>query len=161
MNRRFPGLTNRRVLTCAITVLAVVMLQPARVRMQVQIALPETEPEVFSVAPLGSRRGSTLEAEIRGRTLEGADRVWFDAPGVKAQVKQIDEIDLDEKAGYGAEAGKQKRGQRVRLEITVEPSARVGMYSPNYAPNQPFGLVLGAKIVCTKTGQILLVGAES
>ena len=151
-------MTNRRVLTCAFSVLSVVALQPAQVRTQVQIARLETEPEVFSIAPLGTRQGSTVEVEIRGRTLEEAYGAWFDVSGLKAQVKKIEEIELEEKKEYGSEAGKQKRGARVRLEVTVEPTAPVGMHSLRlvtpYGISNALAFLVGSEPITAETEKL-------
>ena len=89
-----------------------------------------TEPELVSVFPLGGRQGSTEMAEIRGRGLEGAYAVWFDEAGLKAQIKEVEEIELEEKVNAIMVSGPKKArpGQRVTLQVEVDPSAKCGRH---------------------------------
>ena len=101
-----------------------------RLGAQVMKEKVSTEPELISIFPLGGRQGSIEEAEIRGRSLEGSYAIWFDAAGLKAQIKKVEEIELEEKEGVGlfTRTNKSRHGQRVILQMEVDPSARCGRH---------------------------------
>ena len=86
--RRIVKARRRQLWVGAVLFLAVVPLWP-----QDKKDSPAAEPEVVSIFPLGGERGATLNAEIRGNTLDGAYAVWFDAEGVKAQVTKLEVVE--------------------------------------------------------------------
>ncbi|MBM3803969.1 MAG: hypothetical protein FJW26_16825 [Acidimicrobiia bacterium] len=90
-----------------------------------------TDPELISIFPLGGPQGRTVEAEIRGTSLAGVYAAWFDAPGLRAQIKKIEDIELQEKEAPGQSYKKKKtrHGQRVLLQVQIDPSTKCGPYS--------------------------------
>lgn len=90
---------------------------------------PPVEPEVISIFPLGGQQGEILEVEIRGRTLEEAYAIWFDTEGLEAQVKTVEEIELDEKKDPKTESEKSRSGHRVFLQVQISAAARIGPHS--------------------------------
>ena len=88
-----------------------------------------SEPEAFSVFPIGGQRGTSLEAEIRGRDLGGAYAVRFEGEGLEARIKRIEAIEPDEEDDYKANSAKAEesgQGQRILLEVRIDPAAKTG-----------------------------------
>ena len=91
-----------------------------------------SEPEAFSISPIGGQLGTALEAEIRGRGLDGAHAIWFEGEGLEARIKRIEAIEPDEKDDYkenSAEAEESSQGQRILLEVEIDPAAKTGPHS--------------------------------
>ena len=91
-----------------------------------------SEPEAFYVFPIGGQQGTALEAEIRGRGLGRAYAVWFEGEGLEARIKRIEAIELDEEGDYkenSAEAEESSQGQRILLEVGIDPEAKTGPHS--------------------------------
>jgi len=87
------------------------------------------EPEALSIFPLGARQGTTVKAEILGKSLEGAYAVWSNLEGLSGQVQAVESADLVEfKKGAQAEATRVTKGHRAQLVLQV--------------PNVPVGIVL-------------------
>ncbi|MCB1019911.1 MAG: hypothetical protein KDC27_08285 [Acidobacteria bacterium] len=55
-----------------------------------QAAEPVGAPELTSIAPLGGATGTSFEATIRGKNLDGAASLWSPAQGVTAEVISIE-----------------------------------------------------------------------
>ena len=93
---------------------------------------PPTEPEVISIFPSGGRQGTSFEAELRGRALGGVYALWFDSQGLEGQVQGIENIELVEpqQASENEGPGKTRPGQRVLLDIRIDPTVKTGSYSP-------------------------------
>ena len=88
-----------------------------------------SEPEAFSIFPIGGQRGTSLEAEIRGRGLGGANAIWFECDGLEARIKRVEAIEPDEEDDYkanSAEAEESGQGQRILLEVEIDPAAKTG-----------------------------------
>ncbi len=81
------------------------------------------DPEALSIFPLGGRRGTTVEATIRGRALEGAYSVWFDSKALSARVTKVETIRLEDKKEAGSP------GHQVRLQVQIAPTAKLGLHS--------------------------------
>lgn len=92
---------------------------------------PSSDPEVSSLFPLAGRPGTSVEAEIRGKRLEGAYAVWFASQGLKASVKKVEEVSLEEKKedGVEEEAKEGARGHRVLVQFQIDTEARIGAHS--------------------------------
>ena len=91
-----------------------------------------SEPEAFSVFPIGGQHGTALEVEIRGRGLGRAYAVWFEGEGLEARIKRIEAIVLEEEDDYkenSAEAEERSQGQRILLEVEIDPAAKTGPHS--------------------------------
>ena len=107
----------------------VISLPGVRLRAEDEADKPPAEPEVISVFPLGGQQDTVVEAEIRGRTLEGAYAIAFDTEGLKAQVERVEEIELEGKREKGTESEKKPRGHRVLVRIQISPEARIGPHA--------------------------------
>jgi hypothetical protein len=81
-------------------------------------------PELSSVFPIGGAQGTTLQVEIRGKNLEGSYAIWFDKPGLKTAIKQIQQVDLEELKN--AQTSEIPRGNQVIAQIEIDPSAAIG-----------------------------------
>ncbi|MEZ5392730.1 MAG: hypothetical protein R2724_07590 [Bryobacterales bacterium] len=55
-----------------------------------QAAEPIGEPQLTSIAPLGGAPGTSFEATIRGKNLDGAESLWSPTQGVTAEVISIE-----------------------------------------------------------------------
>ena len=92
------------------------------------------EPELISMFPLAARSGSSVQATIRGRTLEGAYAVWLGSDDLTGHVVQVEEIDLDQskkdetEKETDEESKSPRRGHRVSLQLQVEPDAQIGAH---------------------------------
>ncbi len=53
---------------------------------------PTVPPDVLRVAPVGAQRGSTVRVIVEGRNLAEVWRVLFSAPGMKAEVVNVDRL---------------------------------------------------------------------
>src|SRR5439155_17175706 len=85
-----------------------------------------SEPELTSIFPMGGERSKTIEAEVRGKSLDGAYAVWIDRGDLKAHIKRIEEIELGrdiEMLPSGSPSGviKVVRGHRVLLQVEISP----------------------------------------
>ena len=94
---------------------------------------PPREPELISLSPLSASAGTTLQASLRGRSLEGTHAVWFNTDQLKGWVKKVEEIDLDEgkekEEENEAEPATVRLGHRILLRIEIDPKAERGAYS--------------------------------
>ena len=80
-------------------------------------------PKLLSVHPLGGQRGTDCEVEVRGSSLEGASAVWLGA-GCLAKGKFT-----QSPAGIEAFVKAVPDGARVRLQVKIAPTARVGFHT--------------------------------
>lgn len=107
------------------------ILTSQRIRILVVMAMliPATseasEPQALSIAPLGGRKGTRLEATLRGRSLQGAYAVRFDRAGVTATVERVEEL---EPASDGDPSEKSLKTQKLTLGLRIDPSAGRGRY---------------------------------
>ena len=125
-DRRIVKARHRRLWVGAVLLLAVVPLWP-----QDKKDSPAEEPEAISIYPLGGERGATLNAEIRGNTLDGAYAVWFDAEGVNAQATKLEVVEgaETEPRESSREDSKDKAGeQRLRVLFQIASAAKPGTY---------------------------------
>ena len=81
-------------------------------------------PDAFSIFPIGGQQGTSLEAEIRGRGLGGAHAVQFEGAGLEARIKSVEAIEPDEENAAEEQEGGQ--GQRILLEVRIDPAAETG-----------------------------------
>ncbi len=89
---------------------------------------PPGEPQLVSVFPVGARQGASVQAEIRGRTLQGAYGVWFDTKGLRGEVEGIDEFQFEAAKDYDPKAVKNREGYRVSLKVAVGPATPRGIH---------------------------------
>ena len=89
---------------------------------------PPGEPRLVSVFPVGARQGASVQAEIRGRTLQGAYGVWFDTKGLRAEVEGIDEFEFEAAKDYDPKAIKNRQGYRISLKVEVDPATPRGIH---------------------------------
>ncbi len=88
-----------------------------------------SEPAAFSIFPIGGQQGTSLEAEIRGRGLGGAYAVRFEGGGLQARIKSVEAIEPDEEGADkedSAETEESSRGQRILLQVKIDPAAENG-----------------------------------
>ena len=85
------------------------------------------DPEIVSVFPMGARQGAVLQAQVRGRNLNGTYAVWFSSPHLQARVEAVEEIS-DLKAVPQDET-RTKEGHRVLLRLGIDATAGVGNLS--------------------------------
>ena len=89
---------------------------------------PPGEPQLISVFPVGARQAATIQAEVRGRELQGAYGVWFDTESLRAEVEGIGEIEFEAAKDYDPNALKNRQGYRVALKVEVDPDTPRGVY---------------------------------
>ena len=89
---------------------------------------PPGEPQLISVFPVGARQAATIQAEVRGRELQGAYGVWFDTEGLRAEVEGIGEIEFEAAKDYEPNALKNRQGQLVSLKVEVDPDTPRGVH---------------------------------
>ncbi|MDQ2898307.1 MAG: hypothetical protein M3Y07_00730, partial [Acidobacteriota bacterium] len=77
------------------------------------------EPKVTSVYPVSARRGSRVEAEIRGSALTGATALTIEGTGIASHVLRIDSAE-----GQGENTDKQV----VHVELEISPDAALGWH---------------------------------
>jgi hypothetical protein len=90
-------------------------------------SLRAQEPQVSSVFPSGGQQGSTVKTEIRGQNLKGAYAVWFDCEKIKASVAAAEDLPSVEKEP-NPKHQKKPSAQHVILEVTLSPTAGVGVH---------------------------------
>jgi hypothetical protein len=84
------------------------------------------EPQLISLFPLGGKLGSSFEVRIRGQNLEGAYAAWFDCEAIKAEVKIVEEVDLDQTEEPQAKKAPGRKGHQVVLKVRITPAAELG-----------------------------------
>ena len=89
---------------------------------------PPGEPQLISVFPVGARQAATVQAEVRGRALQGAYGVWFDTESLRAEVEGIGEIEFEAAKDYDPNALKNRQGYRVALKVEVDPDTPLGVH---------------------------------
>ena len=87
------------------------------------------EPEIISVFPLAGRQGTALDAEIRGKNLQGAHTLWADHDGIQADITGVERIDLGDKDAAGRQKKEKEKGYRVSLQIKTAATVEAGLYS--------------------------------
>ena len=88
-----------------------------------------SEPKIISVFPMGGRPGTSVTAQVRGRVLEGAYAVWFGTDGLRGEVAEIEEVDLNEVYLRPGIVHKNRPGQRVSLRLKIDSETPAGVYS--------------------------------
>jgi hypothetical protein len=91
---------------------------------------PPTKPEVISVFPPGGMPGGKIEAEIRGKTLEGAYALWAEDASLNAKITQVEEIQPSPK-GKESDSAEDLKGilmQRAIASIEIAPNATIGAH---------------------------------
>lgn len=104
-----------RWLACAM--LCVIVAWPAAVKKPL-------EPKITSIYPVAARRGSRVEAEIRGTALMGATSVLVDATGIKGHVLRIEPVPVAVSPNENSkEASKTPKDDKQVVHIDLEISA--------------------------------------
>ena len=88
-----------------------------------------SEPEIISVFPMGGRPGTTVTAQVRGQVLEGAYAVWSGTDGLRAEVTEVEEVDLNEVYLRPGIVHKNRPGQRVSLRLRIDSETPAGVHS--------------------------------
>ncbi len=88
------------------------------------------DPKLTSVFPWGGQRGTTVQAEVRGESLEGAYAVWFVTGSFKSRILKVEEVPPDfQRQPVGTEPPKNPpRNYRVTIEVSIPPNAAAGVY---------------------------------
>ena len=120
----------KAILSSCLLLLLLLADDATQVGAQETVGSANTEPELISVFPLGGPQGMTVETEIRGTGLEKAYAAWFDAPGLKAQIKKVEEIELEKQEAPVPVQGPNKtlHGQRVFLQVQIDLSTKCRPY---------------------------------
>ena len=115
--------------------------------------VPETtgvaEPELVSLFPLGARRGSTVEVEIRGKALDGAYAAWWSTQDVQCRLVAIEEVqETDEKK----KTEKKQPEFRVVLSVAIDAAAASGphalrLVSPRGVSNELLFVVVADSLI--------------
>ena len=104
--------------------------QPIRILPLLVFLIPAVyqgaEPEAVSISPLGGRRGTHLEATVRGKSLQGAYAVWFDRKGITARIKRIEELQA---GGEENQSEKSVKVQKLVLGLQIDAAAGLGRYT--------------------------------
>ena len=93
------------------------------------------EPTIASIFPLGGQQGTEIQLEIRGEALDGAYAVLFESQGVKAQVRNVAEIEPEGKESEDpSEESAQEEEQpppvfRVSVQVAIDRSVPAGVHS--------------------------------
>jgi hypothetical protein len=95
-------------------------------------------PRLSSVFPPGAQRGTDLEVEIQGSSLEGPVSLYFSHPGITAQEKPEDPPKGDKGKDDKPKEDKGKRGRRepskaVRFKVKVAADVPVGDYDVRFS----------------------------
>ena len=91
-----------------------------------------TEPKLLSLYPLGGRRGTTVQAEVRGNLLERAYAVWFDAGSLSGRVVKVEEVKEQSKEKVNVLEKKPEKPPtvyRALIEVEIQPTAHLGIHS--------------------------------
>lgn len=93
--------------------------------------VPATEPKLVSILPVGGQQGTTFEAEITGKQLQGAYAVWFEDEQLTATIEQIIQVEKKKESNGNDDEYEQKGDQpdyRARLTIRIPPEAAPGLH---------------------------------
>ena len=118
-----------------------------------------SEPQVYSVFPLGGQRGTSFETELRGACLENAYAIWIDGDDLKARIKRIELIvgREEEQKGY-SETKTCGQEQRIVAEVSIDQLAQTGprflrVISPRGVSNSVLFLVNSDSVIA-ESGQV-------
>ena len=102
-------------------------------RAQDEKAESTTTPQVFSIFPSGGQKGTSLQAEVRGKNLGEAYAVWSGTPGLKASLRKVEEIAApqgEKTPATGSLPGPHPAAShRALLQVEIDPSAKIGAHS--------------------------------
>lgn len=91
-------------------------------------AVASREPEVLSLFPLGGSAASVIEAEVLGKSLEGAYTVWSNREGVTGEVRAVEDTELVEfKKGLMDGGSKKTKANRAVLTLKVAAATPPGI----------------------------------
>lgn len=88
----------------------------------------DAEPWVLSVAPLGGRLGTSFEIELVGRSLQGADAVWFDCTSLQGKVLTVEEVSVEELEEKGYPENDGIAAHRVVIEVAADEQVEPGVH---------------------------------
>ena len=99
-----------------------------------------SDPVVASVFPSCGRQGTTVQAVIGGKFLDGSYALWFADKGLSGRILRIEEIREEVKgdATHGEKPKDSPRVYRTFIELQIEPAARLGVHSVQIVT--PYGL---------------------
>ena len=93
------------------------------------VTAPPVEPKLLSVYPLGARSGSSVEVEVRGYLLEGAQAVWFEQDQLRGQVQGVDRLPANGKAADETSDEKAPALMSARVTMEIPSTAGIGTHS--------------------------------
>ena len=115
--------------TCwAAILLLVVALPRFALVAQDETARPVAEPELSFIYPLGGSPGTTVEAYIEGRELDGAHTVWFSQEGLRASVKKVEDVDRNDSVDGETPVVNSPRYQRVTIEVEITDTVQAAVH---------------------------------
>lgn len=86
---------------------------------------PVPEPNLSSLFPLGGRPGAQVQVTLRGGHLASARAVWFDSPGLDAEILSFEAKGEDKtESGPSPESGADRLALRISIDPNVEPGER-------------------------------------
>src|SRR4029077_10456380 len=99
-----------------------------------------SDPTVSSVFPSCGRQGTTVQAVIGGKFLDGSYALWFADKGLRGRILRTEEV-REEVKGDATPVEKPKdppRVYRTSVELQIDPAARLGDHSVQLVT--PYGL---------------------
>jgi len=86
-------------------------------------------PQIVSIFPAGGRLGSSLEIEIEGTGLDGVYSAWFGAGNIRGQIRNLEQIQLEELPATGPRRERKKyHAQRASVTVQVDAAAAMGRH---------------------------------
>ena len=133
-DRRHGFQTNCAINFCygEVLVLALALALGSSLPCQAQDQPTTSEPKLLSVFPLGGRRGTALQAKVRGNWLEGSYGVWFDASGLSGRLLKVEEVKpepTDRQIDMEPKKKKPLTIYQAVIELEIQPTATLGVHS--------------------------------
>ena len=92
------------------------------------------DPALVAASPLGGERGSDFEVLLQGRDLDGAYAAWFECDDLEASIEKVEISEPPAEEGgskddqYGKVEKENQREHRVRLRVSANPKAALGLH---------------------------------
>jgi hypothetical protein len=106
------------------------LLFPSVPRSLAQTDQDLADPSLLSIFPLGGRRGTTLQGEIWGNSLEGSYGVWCGTGGLSGKLLTVEEMKGQTKEDLLLRKKPEKPLPlyRARIEVEIQPTALLGIH---------------------------------
>jgi len=95
------------------------------------IQAPTSEPKLVSIFPVGGQRGTTFEAEVTGKQLQGAYAIWFEDEELAATIEQIEDLKKKQESETKVDDYGQQENQpdyRAHVKFRIPPEAALGLH---------------------------------